>query len=127
MFIRSSKRPSDRNKQSFNKLLRWRPRPPALDKFRLVVNMSKRVLNDDETTLLSRGLNFSVATKKIPMEEIVASTESLVRRLDKSDPGRGTLLRCTVQRCLEKANQPTPNLHSRERRALITLRRIEVS
>ena len=107
----------------FNKLLRWRPRPPALDKSRLVVNMSKRVLNDDETILLSRGLNFSVAPKKIPTEEIIASTESLARRLDKSEPGRGTLLRRRVQRCLEKANQPTPNLQSRERRALTTLRK----
>ena len=60
----------------FNKLLHWRSRPPALDKSRLVVNMSKRVLNDDETILLSRGLNFSVAPNKIPTEEIIASTES---------------------------------------------------
>ena len=85
--------------------------------------MSKRVLNDDETILLSRGLNFSVAPRKIPTEEIIASTESLARRLDKSEPGRGTLLRRRVQRCLEKANQPTPNLQSRERRALTTLRK----
>ena len=96
-------------------------RPVSLDQSRLVMNLSKRKLRNDETALLSRGLNFSVTPRKMPTEEIIASTESLARRLDRSEPGRGTLLRRHVQKCLKESKQPTSNLPRNEMKALTTL------
>ena len=57
----------------------------------------------------------------MPTEEIIASTESLARRLDRSEPGRGTLLRRRVQKCLEESKQPSSNLPRNEIKALTTL------
>ena len=85
------------------------------------MNLSKQKLHNDETALLSRGLNFSVAPRKMPTEEIIASTESLARHLDRSEPGRGTFLRRHVQKCLEESKQPTSNLPRNEMKALTML------
>ena len=85
----------------FWKFLSLRPHPLTLDQSQLVVILSKWDLNDKETALLSNGLKFSTMPKKIPTEEIIASTESLARK--GSEPRRGTLLRYRAQRCLKES------------------------
>ncbi|XP_041471892.1 uncharacterized protein LOC121421288 [Lytechinus variegatus] len=45
----------------------------------VVVNLSSRVLTSDETALLSKGLNFAIAPKRIPAVEIIAKIESSIR------------------------------------------------
>ena len=86
-----------------------------------MVNLSDRTLGKHENALLSRGLNFSTAPSKIPKEDIV-DTEALARRLDRREPGRGTLLTHRIQRCLEDLKQPTDNLPKQERKALKMLK-----
>jgi energy-coupling factor transporter ATP-binding protein EcfA2 len=41
--------------------------------------------------------------------------------LDKQQPGRGTILRKRVQRCLEETKEPTQNLPSAERKAMMNM------
>ena len=93
-----------------------------LDRSKVVINLSHKKLDDDEMALLSRGLNFAVAPKAVPKHKIIASTEALARRLDKQEPGRGTILRKRVQRCLEEAKEPTQNLPRAERKAMVKIR-----
>ena len=59
----------------------------------------------------------------IPTEENIATTESVARHLDRSEWGRGAMLRCRMQRCLEQSKQPTSNLLRNERSALRMLRK----
>ena len=49
---------------------------------KLVVNLSKKLLDEHQTRVLEYGLNFAIAPSRIPIKEIVLSTESLSRRLD---------------------------------------------
>ena len=54
-----------------------------LDRSKVVVNLSQQMLIKGEETLMACGVNFALAPKEVPRDEIIASTESLARRLDK--------------------------------------------
>lgn len=47
---------------------------------KVVHNASDKILTEDE--VLALGLNFAVTPKAIPMNDIIAATESTARRLD---------------------------------------------
>ena len=85
-----------------------------------MVNLSKKSLDEHQTRVLEYGLNFAIAPSRIPIKEIVSSTESLSRRLDRVT---GTKLREEVKRCLDRAKPPKSNLSGRERDALRSLQR----
>ena len=87
-----------------------------------VKNFSNRDLNATETRLLSKGLNFAVASKKIPVVEIVTAVESACLKLNKSDADD---LRSSVNNILKKQRSPNTqsNLSKEEQRALQELRK----
>ena len=73
-----------------------------------------------QTRVLEYGVNLAIAPSWIPIKEIVLSTESLSRRLDRVT---GTKLREEVKRCLDRAKPPKSNLSGWERDALRSLQR----
>ena len=55
------------------------PTKPILDSN--ILNLSKKVLNKNETTLLNKGLNFILTPEIIQPEELVNSTRDIGRRI----------------------------------------------
>ena len=55
------------------------------DKKKWVINMSSRQLTHIETNLLAKGLNFSITSKTLPNEDIIATVEYAYQLL-KKDP-----------------------------------------
>ena len=85
-----------------------------------VVNISKYKLNDDQTGVLGKGLNYAVTPDKLPVEDFVVATEQACRYLpiDKADQ-----LRAQVAGVMKSAKLPKPNITKKERQALIELRK----
>ena len=50
-------------------------------KKKVVVNLSKWKLNENEEQVLSLGMNFTITPKEIPTDKVIARTESLARYL----------------------------------------------
>ncbi|XP_072014747.1 uncharacterized protein [Amphiura filiformis] len=63
---------------------------------RWVVNKSDHVLSQDESSLLCRGLNFSVAPDHVPVVDLITSVENAVRKLDKPEANQSRCLDFTV-------------------------------
>ena len=81
-----------------------------------VVNISDRALNNNEISVLRKGLNFAITPKQIPTKEILASVESAISNLqrDQQDEVRNEVF-CT----LRQAKPPTEqNLTQDEKEAL---------
>ena len=72
-----------------------------------VVNISKYKINDDQTRVLGKGLNYAVTPDKLPVEDFVVATEQACRSLpiDKAD-----LLRAQVAVVMKSAKLPKPNI-----------------
>nr|XP_054754438.1 uncharacterized protein LOC129260495 [Lytechinus pictus] len=87
-----------------------------------VVNLSKRKLTSDESALLAKGLNFSVAPKRVPATEIVAKVESSIRSLDAETIGS---VRREINAILSSAEPPKPNITPGMRKALKSLKEDE--
>ena len=87
-----------------------------------VKNFSNRDLNATETRMLSKGLNFAVTSKKIPVVEIVTAVESACLKLNKSDADD---LRSSVNNIFKKQRSPNTqcNLSEEEQQALQDLRK----
>lgn len=69
-----------------------------------VVNLSSKVLNEDEQEILSLGLNFALPQRKPPVKEIIASTESTARQLDQQAAQE---LHEKVKTCLDEYKPPS--------------------
>ena len=52
------------------------------DTDKLVINLSSRTLNPTELQVLALGLNYAISASTIPVNEIIASTEAVARKLD---------------------------------------------
>ena len=50
-----------------------------IDTNRWVMNLSDRQISDDERSILSKGLNFTITSATIPVEEITAGTEVVTK------------------------------------------------
>ena len=70
---------------------------------RTVVNISNWQLSDIKTSVLVRGETFSVAPKRIPVEDVIANVEADVRRLPKEQADD---IRMEASRILIRAKPP---------------------
>ena len=67
-----------------------------------VVNLSSKPLSEDQTKLLSLGLNFALPPSTLPKEDIIARTEQIAGMMK----DQGQHLREEVSRCLRKNKLP---------------------
>ena len=85
-----------------------------------VVNISSRRLQSNETSLLRKGLNFSITPRTVPTKEILASVEAAITRLPRE---KQDTTRAEVYGVLKQAKPPKQqNLANEERRALKKLK-----
>ena len=75
---------------------------------------------NNEEDVLKLGLNFAVTPTKLPVNEIVASTELACQSLNHNTASR---LRCDVTQVLKNAKLPKPNITLEQRKALDNLRK----
>ena len=88
-----------------------------------VKNLSDRPLTSTEISVLSKGANFAIAPRHVPLEDFVIATEDACRRL--SHRGEAAALRAEVTEILQEAKAPPSNLTRDEQAALITLKKDE--
>ena len=91
-----------------------------IDTNRWVMNLSNTQISDDERSILSKGLNFAITPTTLPVEEIIAGTEVVVKYMTETaaDELRGEVV-CTIKR----AKLPKSNISKRKRVALQTLKK----
>lgn len=92
----------------------------AQDEPTTVVNLSKRSISEHEEQVLALGLNYGLTPKEVPMDDLIASTEVLAKRLNGED---ATELRRIVKCCATLPKPPSSNLTINQRRALASLKR----
>lgn len=90
-----------------------------MNKTKWVINMSSRQLTESETSLLSKGLNFAPAPRKIPSQQIINEVESSLYNLD---PVKRSEVRNPVVGVLSSAKPPMNNLTRDEMGAVKTLK-----
>ena len=76
-----------RQKSKFECLHQENPRtdtPPTLLRWKVTVNLSSRTLTPTEEEVLSLGLNYVEVPSRIPVNEIIAATETTAIYLDQS-------------------------------------------
>nr|XP_054753538.1 uncharacterized protein LOC129259262 [Lytechinus pictus] len=94
--------------------------PPTETTKDTVINLSRHQLTQAEHKVLSLGLNFAVAPKKIPFSDIVQQVEPKLRFLSKAAANE---IRLKVTNALSDAKPPKPNLSKEEHSAIQDLRR----
>nr|XP_022903159.1 uncharacterized protein LOC111415639 [Onthophagus taurus] len=85
----------------------------------VVIKRSSVPLTEEETKVLVKGLNYAVAPKKFPKEEIICEVEAVIRRIPAV---KAEEVRQDIARVLKTATPPKSNLTMNERRALRTIR-----
>lgn len=89
-------------------------------KRRWVVNISERELEENEISLLRKGLNFLITPRHIPTKEILASIESAIHHLPHE---RQDIIRSEVHSVLRQGKPPKErNLTRAEQEALRELK-----
>ena len=107
-----------RQKLKFEKLKHAR-HTTQLDPKKVVKNISRRTLTDDEERVLALGLNYAVTPKQVPYQEIIMATEATARQLDAESAKK---LRIGVSDALRTARPPPSNLDKEMKKALKDLR-----
>ena len=72
-----------------------------IDTNRWVMNLSDRQISDDERSILSKGLNFTITSTTFPVEEIIAGTEVVTKYMP--EELRGEVVRTIKQAKLPKS------------------------
>ena len=90
------------------------------DPNRLVVNLSNIELNISSRTLLEKGLNFLIAPRRIPVEDIICSFKDSIKHLPENEAEE---VRQNYARPLRRAKPPKPNITNEEYKALKELRK----
>ena len=67
-------------------------RRTSVDKDRWIVNLSNRQLNQQETQVLQRGLNFSITPRNVPVAKMLASVESGIYNLEEPKKTRNSFI-----------------------------------
>ncbi|CAB4032852.1 Hypothetical predicted protein, partial [Paramuricea clavata] len=93
-------------------------KPPS----NFIKNISSRVLDEHEKTVLSYGMKQSLAPKRLPTAKIPASVESAIYRENLSAEAKETV-RAKVASTLQTSQKPVSNLTKAEREALSKLRK----
>ncbi|XP_046998204.1 uncharacterized protein LOC124613537 [Schistocerca americana] len=91
----------------------------TLDRRRTVVNLSSHTLSEATSAILAKGMNFAVAPKRVPKEDIIESVEASVRHLPQAEAEK---IRHETVRVLNKAKPPKQNINAEEYRAIKELR-----
>ena len=85
-----------------------------------VINISQKVLSNEEKSILSKGLNYAVSPQKVPVTDYIVQTEKACRLLPPED--RDSLRSEVVHIC--RSHKPsTPNITRAEREALANLKK----
>ena len=87
-----------------------------IDTSKWVVNLADKTLTNAQTQVLKKGLNFCVTPERIPVKEIIASTESACQQIKNKTVVNS--LRTEVTKALKNAKPPKSNLSKDERIAL---------
>ena len=93
------------------------------DKKKWVINMPSRQLNHVETDILPKGLNFSITSKTLPNQDIIATVEDAVKDLEKEE---ADIIRAKVCLTLQNSKPPKDNLSKDERKALKEIKSIVI-
>ena len=112
VFTRESEKCKNRQLKKFNNLkTKWDGTTNDDDvseinkvKERWVINRSSRSLSDSEKKLLSRGLKFALTPNKLPIKDLITSTEQACVAL--KDPKMRQSLRNEVVRAVKTAHPP---------------------
>lgn len=97
---------------------------PSVDLWeeRLVHNASSATLDEQELSVLRKGLNYAVCPRSVPKSDLIASVESAIVSCTNEEKA---FVRRKAAAALEKARVPQPNLTSEENEALKRLRERE--
>ncbi|GLG94701.1 Uncharacterized protein GBIM_01855 [Gryllus bimaculatus] len=88
---------------------------PILDIGRVVVNLSRHQLTQEETTVLAKGGNVAIIPTNLPVEDIIASIEPVIRKLQ---PDVAEEIRRDSARILQHSKPPVCNIAKNEKSAL---------
>ena len=87
---------------------------------RWVVNLSKYAINNNEESLLAKGLNYAITPQHTPTTEIIVATEQACSKLPFTEAHS---LRNDVIGLIKKTKLPPSNISKQERKALSSLRK----
>jgi hypothetical protein len=93
----------------------------VVDKNRWVMNVSSKELSDTEVSVLKKGLNFAITPKKMPIKEVITSTETACYYL--RNPEIAQSLRGEVVKVLKSVKMPKSNCTREEIAAINTIKR----
>ena len=92
----------------------------VVDTDRWVINLSSKMLDEHENEVLKKGLNYAVVEPKIPITEIITSTEQACNRI--TNKCKSDALRSEVAKVLKNKKIVRPNITLEERKALLRLK-----
>ena len=87
-----------------------------------VVNISQYELNEAETKVFAKGLNYTIAPKQIKIEEYIVATEQAFSILPQTE---AECLRADMKEVLKSAKPPKSNINNDERNAVKSLNKNE--
>jgi predicted GIY-YIG superfamily endonuclease/flagellar basal body rod protein FlgC len=107
---------SEFNKKSKNEEI---PKEKEADS-NLVVNLSSVELTKEQISVLSRGLNFGIAPRRVPKFDIIKAIESATYRLE---PEKLASFKAQIKQAIEKHKIKEGNLSDSEQEAINTLQK----
>ena len=113
-----------RQRRKFAALNKTKPedgKESTINQDRWVINLSSKNINEQEKSVLSKGLNFAVTPYQLPVEEYVAATE--LACLQMTDATKAASLRSNVTRILKKTRSIKQNITKEENKALDGLKK----
>ena len=87
---------------------------------KLVHNLSKTPVTEDQQKVLARGPNFAIVTKEPPVGEYISQIESMCQQLKQ---GKVEELRGETKSILKNIQLPRPNISKEEAKAIQELKR----
>ena len=109
---------SSNNSNTSNNERDQRPKKDQSQKW--VHNLSSTPLTDAQMKILSRGPNFAILPRNPPVGKYIVSIENACMKLK---PGKVDELRGEIKTILKKIKNPTNNISTEEKKALVELRR----
>ena len=103
----------------YKKLEKMRGKRNPVNRSTWVRNLSSRILSEDETHVLQKGLNFAVTPKFIPKLDIISEIEDGISSLSVADK---ELVRAEVVKTLTTIRHTKPNISRGEMKALKKLK-----
>lgn len=91
-----------------------------VDRSRWVMNLSDKVMSDEEIDVLRKGLQFAVVPKTIPKLDIISEVENSIRNINDSHK---ELIRAEVCKTIKQFSNPKPNITRGELTAINNLKK----